>query len=123
MTTADIKQLIEDDLFEVGAHTFTHTKLSNLTTREQRKEIILGREVLEGITGEAIKSFAYPYGTKNDYNQYTLKLLREYGFTLACTTNLGYVEQTSDLFQLERCAVFNWDLNTFIQRFENFFLY
>ena len=40
--------------------------------------------------GEECKLFAYPNGQPTDYNQYTVQLLKEYGYLGAVTAVFGY---------------------------------
>lgn len=47
--------------------------------------------------------FAYPYGK---YNEMTLDILKELGYTLAFTTRTGYVQRGDSLLQLNRFGIY-----------------
>ncbi|MFH0896367.1 MAG: polysaccharide deacetylase family protein, partial [Bacteroidota bacterium] len=72
-----------------GAHTVTHPHLSQLSYEEQKKEIqeSIGRLVSQCPTNIISSSiFCYPYG---DYNEDTLKILKELGVKIAFTVKPG----------------------------------
>jgi peptidoglycan/xylan/chitin deacetylase (PgdA/CDA1 family) len=100
----------EGRLMEVGAHTATHPALSALPIAMQRDEIYRSRVRLEEILGFPVTSFAYPYGSA--YSKETLTLVREAGFTCACSTLLDAVWRRTDPFQLPRVIVEDCDGET-----------
>ena len=96
--------------------------LSALPADAQRAEILGGRQELESITERKIGTFAYPYGTAQDFTDETVRIVRETGFELACTTVPGSVESGDDLFRLRRCVVYDWELDHFKRRLESYFV-
>jgi peptidoglycan/xylan/chitin deacetylase (PgdA/CDA1 family) len=97
-------------LIEIGAHTVTHPALSRLAPAEQRAEITQGKLQLETLVARPVASFAYPFG---DQGAETAALVREAGFRAACTTEAAPVRRNTDLCQLPRIAVADWDDQTF----------
>jgi peptidoglycan/xylan/chitin deacetylase (PgdA/CDA1 family) len=89
-------------LVEAGAHTKTHPELSRLPAATQRDEIIESKKMLENLLGRPIDQFAYPFG---NYDTDTVKIVREAGFTSACSVNCDSVWPDPDLFQLPRVTV------------------
>jgi len=65
---------------EIGAHTRSHTNLSTLSHADQKAEINDNLQRLRCITGQPVRSFAYPYGEFNDASS---EVVRELGFDLA----------------------------------------
>lgn len=122
VTSAQLKEIAADRLIDIGGHTVDHPSLKALTHKEQCEEIEQGRNMLEAWLGKSLQTFAYPYGTRQDYTAETAGLVRAAGFRAACTTVHGSVEAGDDLFTLQRCAVFNWDAAFFAQRLESFFI-
>ncbi|BAY49656.1 polysaccharide deacetylase [Scytonema sp. HK-05] len=61
----------------------THPFLSFLPVDRQKQEIQESKTRLEEIIGQPVVSFAYPHG---NYSEETTALVREAGFTNACTT-------------------------------------
>jgi peptidoglycan/xylan/chitin deacetylase (PgdA/CDA1 family) len=104
-----VLRLAEGGLVDVGAHTVTHPVLSSLPIAEQRSEIRGSRSRLEAILNRPVRSFAYPFGTPRDFDAHTRALVEEAGFSCACSTERGRVEEHSDRFRLPRFAVRDWD--------------
>lgn len=75
--------------FDVGAHTMTHPRLSQLSESEQREEITRCKEVLETELEQAVKAFAYPYGSAMDYTPVSEGLVREAGYAFAVSNRFG----------------------------------
>lgn len=62
MNEADLKELVRLGM-EVGSHSHRHLALKNLTKEQQREEVTQSKQRLQNITGAAVYSFAYPYGS------------------------------------------------------------
>lgn len=103
MTKDEIKAMADSGFIEIGGHTLTHPKLSQLSVEEQRHEILENKIQLESIIGKPLTSFAYPYG---DHNQKTKDIALEVGYQYAVATNSGPVEFHKDLTQIRRIAIF-----------------
>lgn len=99
-------------LIEIGAHSVTHPFLSFLPPTRQREEIQDSKTHLEEIIGQKVVSFAYPHG---NYSEETTALVREAGFTSACTTYPRSVRRC-DRFKLPRVVVEDWDGEEFAKR-------
>jgi peptidoglycan/xylan/chitin deacetylase (PgdA/CDA1 family) len=94
--------LAQGSLVEIGSHTATHPKLSALPPAVQRDEVYESKAALEGIVGQAVKSFAYPYGRLCDYSEETIAIVKDAGFDCACSTTQGLVRRRSHVFELPR---------------------
>lgn len=108
--------LADDKLIEVGSHTMTHARLSALSETEKREEICQSRRVLEDIVGQPVTSFAYPYGQDGDYDEESVAIVRQAGFTAACANVPGPVTRGSDLFELPRFYVSDWNGDSFTRQ-------
>ena len=62
VTEAELAQLAASPLIEIGGHTRTHADISRLSPKEASDEIGGGRRDLIEMTGQEVRSFAYPYG-------------------------------------------------------------
>jgi peptidoglycan/xylan/chitin deacetylase (PgdA/CDA1 family) len=113
VTRAELRELDAGEIIDVGAHTVTHAHLSSLAMRAQQKEIVASKTALEEILGHTIKTFAYPFGSRSDFNSESVAIVREAGFEMACANFPGIVWRRSDRFQLPRLLVRNWDGETF----------
>jgi peptidoglycan/xylan/chitin deacetylase (PgdA/CDA1 family) len=118
LTQAEVLALEQGNFIEVGAHTVMHPFLPALPVAAQQQEIQQGKIQLESILGHPVKSFAYPYG---DYTADTVAVVREAGFTCACSTDKGNVRQQSDRFQLPRVSIQDWDKDEFARRLSRWF--
>jgi peptidoglycan/xylan/chitin deacetylase (PgdA/CDA1 family) len=113
MAAEELRLLSECDGVEIGAHTRTHPLLAKCTRDEQWEEIRGSREQLEALVGKPVVTFSYPYGGSNAFDAVTIGLVREAGFTCACTTLGGAVRAGCEPFQVPRNRVGDWDGATF----------
>lgn len=67
----EIKKLYKNQ--EVGAHTLTHPRLTDITLEEVNKEIIEDKLELERQTNKSIYGFSYPFGLYNNEIKEKLK--------------------------------------------------
>lgn len=62
MSQSQLKDLSENPLFEVGAHTENHLFLSRASAADVNAEIMNSVKFIESATGKAVRCFAYPSG-------------------------------------------------------------
>jgi peptidoglycan/xylan/chitin deacetylase (PgdA/CDA1 family) len=86
MTAEELQALAADGLFEIGAHTVTHPLLSAQPVAAQRAELSNSKTWLEKFLDRPVTSFSYPYGGSQHYSADTVRMAREEGFSVACTT-------------------------------------
>jgi peptidoglycan/xylan/chitin deacetylase (PgdA/CDA1 family) len=108
LTQNEVAHLAESGLVDIGAHTVTHPKLSDLLPERQQEEIVRGKSELEDVLGRRISSFAYPYGAHSDFDETTVVLVREAGFDHACTSMPGRFRSSRDPFAIPRLPVRDW---------------
>jgi len=119
LTREEVRALASGPWIEVGAHTESHPVLAQMPARSQSVEIAQSKKRLEGILERSVKTFAYPYGTRADYTQGTVTLVREHGFDLACANYPEKVTRTTDIFQLPRFVVRDWCQDRFGKALES----
>jgi peptidoglycan/xylan/chitin deacetylase (PgdA/CDA1 family) len=85
-----------------GSHTLTHPALPRLGEAELRHEICDSRRLLEEKLARAIPFFCYP---KGEFTSPIKVLVREAGYTAACSVFPGAVQAKSDLFALPRTYI------------------
>jgi peptidoglycan/xylan/chitin deacetylase (PgdA/CDA1 family) len=122
MTTSELLDVAQSDWIDIGGHTVTHPSLSTLSAEAQRAEIVGGLNRLESILGSHVLTFAYPFGTPQDFTDETAKIVGDAGFSAAFTTVPGYIESGDNLFRLRRGPVFDWGAGIFQQQLERYFL-
>ncbi len=105
LSDREIFEIARDNLFEIGAHTESHSRLSALGPHLQKAEIENSKLSLEAITSRPVRFFSYPFGGKGDYSSETVKLIHDLKFSAACAAFPSFVHSGSDLFQLPRFHV------------------
>jgi peptidoglycan/xylan/chitin deacetylase (PgdA/CDA1 family) len=118
LSPEEVRGLEQGSLIEVGAHTVTHPLLSLQPLLLQEEEIKTSKTHLETILGHRIVSFSYPFG---DYTQDTVASIRDAGFNCACSIVPNVVRRDTDILQLPRVEVQNWDGEEFARRLEDCF--
>lgn len=88
--------------WEIGGHTRSHPHLNALDDAAALEEIRRGREETEAQMGLPLQTFCYPFG---HYNDRTPSLVRQAGFTGACTTQSGLARPGRDPFLIPRVKV------------------
>ncbi|MGH9383019.1 MAG: polysaccharide deacetylase family protein [Vicinamibacterales bacterium] len=81
-----------------GAHSMTHPDLRTLSDQDVSREILGSRDALEDRLGEAVSSFAYPFGR---FDQRSRAIVQEH-FMAGVSDALGFVGPSSDSWTLER---------------------
>jgi peptidoglycan/xylan/chitin deacetylase (PgdA/CDA1 family) len=84
---------------EIGAHTQTHPRLTQLSAAAAREEISASKKSLEDRFGIAVEHFCYPYG---DWNESVRDLVQAAGYHSACTTITGVNTPATSPFELKR---------------------
>jgi peptidoglycan/xylan/chitin deacetylase (PgdA/CDA1 family) len=99
LTTAQLKEVAQSNLVEIGAHTLNHPNLLFLDTVTAEEEIAGSKRVLEAILGKPVNHFAYPYG---GYNPTLAKLVQDAGFKTAVAVDRGINQTYAERFSLKR---------------------
>jgi glycosyltransferase involved in cell wall biosynthesis/peptidoglycan/xylan/chitin deacetylase (PgdA/CDA1 family) len=118
LSLEEVVALGDGELVEIGAHTVTHPILSDLSLELQYEEVQKSKSRVEEILGCPVRSFAYPYGA---YKSALVSLVKEAGFSCACSTLSSVVRRHTDRFQLPRVEVQDWSGETFHRRLWQWF--
>jgi peptidoglycan/xylan/chitin deacetylase (PgdA/CDA1 family) len=116
MTRDELIKLAGAGLFEIGAHTVTHPKLSTQSIVTQQTEILGSKTWLEELLGKSIISFSYPYGGKDHFTEATVELVRNAGFSYACTNAARYVKWIDAPLELPRFNITDMNGEEFEKR-------
>src|SRR4051794_37756177 len=84
---------------EIGAHTKTHPRLTEISLDAAGEEITASKKALEDRFNVPIEHFCYPYG---DWNEKVRDLVIAAGYKTACTTNAGVNKPGESPFELKR---------------------
>jgi peptidoglycan/xylan/chitin deacetylase (PgdA/CDA1 family) len=121
MSLEELQLLATSAVIELGCHTVTHPRLSTLGLKEQHHEIASSKKMLEEWIGRQVSSFAYPYGSQDDFTDETTMVVKATGLKSACTTLLGTASETTDLLLLPRVAVEDWNGEEFTKVLKKWF--
>jgi len=87
---------------DVGSHTRTHVKLTELAPEQARAQIADSKRELEQVLGCEVRHFCYPYGWFSPEHR---DMVAQAGYLTATTTVRGRVHSDSDRFALNRIMV------------------
>ena len=107
LTWKQIREMHQDPLIDIGAHTVHHDALNKLSDSMVIKEMKDSQEKIESETGQKVEHFCYPFGTKNEVGKREFDLAEKCGFTTSTTTRSGNIfpEHKNMLQQLPRIAI------------------
>lgn len=89
LTKEQVIRISEEEFVEIGSHTVSHPILTNISSREQTREMLDSKVILESWINKKISYFSYPNGNYSD--QLTL-LAKECGYELCFTTDAAFID-------------------------------
>jgi len=109
LTWPEVLRMEEEGLMEFGSHTATHSILANTPKELLEEELAGSKKRLEEQLGHEIKAFCYPNGRfGKDYSPKHRKLLAQYGYQCAFSTDYGLYNPGKDHpFSIPRVGVGN----------------
>ena len=105
LNSLSIQSLASSELIELGAHTHNHYVLSRVSPETQRDEIQTSVRLVNSLSGQSCRSFAYPNGRRCDYNKDTLAILESEGIDSAVTTEPSTCDALTPPLELYRIPV------------------
>jgi len=88
-----------------GSHTISHRILTRLRNEEIIREIRDSKDILESQLGQRINSFAYPVGTRVDFNSEIMETVKASKYACACSNVYGINGNTTNIFALKRIGI------------------
>ncbi len=105
---------LEGDGIELGAHTRTHASLTATRGPALDEEVGGSRGDLEGLLGEPVRTFAYPYG---QFDPEAVAAVGRAGFNAACTVESRLARLGDDPLEIPRLEIRGTDsLRTFLRK-------
>lgn len=89
----------------IGSHSWTHRSMAQLDKEEALNEAMRSRQALEEFLGQAVTTYAYPFGTRADFNNTTRQILESSGYRFAFTSQHGAAQAGMDSLELPRVKV------------------
>jgi peptidoglycan/xylan/chitin deacetylase (PgdA/CDA1 family) len=87
---------------DIGSHTRTHARLTDVPGEEAYAQIAQSKQELEKAVGCEIRHFCYPYGS---YSPEHSRMAQLAGYLTATTTHRGRVQAGADPYTLHRIMV------------------
>lgn len=114
-----VRNIVDERLVEIGAHTVHHVWLKNMKQQEAQDEIQNSKKMIEEMFHTNVVSFAYPYGA---FDTQAVDIVQKSGFWTAVSTVPGIQASVNNRFFLYRIRpggrtgeeLLNWlDQNSF----------
>ncbi|RWY55699.1 polysaccharide deacetylase family protein [Mucilaginibacter gilvus] len=102
MTADQIKKVASSPYVTVGSHGYYHNDLAGITRAEAAKELAQSKQYLENLTGKAVNSIAFPYGS---YNQAVIDAAKACGYTRLLATDYNQPKDGADAAMRERLTI------------------
>lgn len=121
MTSEQLRALTAVPGAEIGGHSVTHQQLSSLSRDEQWQEIAGCRDALAGLIGRPVRTFAYPFGGTDAFDDTSAALAADAGFDVACAGYPGLTGTATDPYRIPRVCVRDWDAPELAARLDDWF--
>ena len=102
LSDEELQRLVNSGLIEIGGHTMTHANLNAIDEAKRQWEMAESRHILQQQTGQAVNSFAYPFGIYGDND---VAMAKRLGYQHAVTTIEGIDGDKPDFMQLKRIKI------------------
>jgi len=98
---------MSDEKMHIGSHGCSHNILSYLSEQDQIDEVVNSKERIEQQLNIKVTSLAYPVGKKYTFNDLTMRVTKDAGYTLAFSYITGVIGSLAPnkRFQLQRIPV------------------
>ncbi len=104
---------MKNNSISFGSHTVSHQILTDLTKEGIVREVRGSKDMLESQLGQRINSFTYPVGTRVDFNDEIVEVVKACKYSCACSNMYGMNGKNADIFALKRIGIETTD-NFFI---------
>lgn len=101
LTHAQVQTMLASGM-GIGAHSYSHPRLTDLPPEQASDEIARSKAVLEQAFGQSISAFCYPYGA---HNAEIAQSVAQAGYRCALGTTFGRQHRPSDTYALRRIPV------------------
>lgn len=105
MSWDNAADMLDSGLIEIGPHTVNHELLSRLPDDQVHSEIVDSHEAVLKNLGTSSPTFAFPNGTKADYDHRVFSALKACGIPAAVTTVSGLNRTSQSLLELKRVGI------------------
>ena len=103
---------------EIGSHTLNHPILTKVDRKQLLDEVLLSKVEIEKKINAKVRTFCYPNGTRNDFDQDVITSVKEAGYIGAVTTEMPK-GRISDHYRIPRYSASN-DKTDFLWKLHGF---
>jgi len=112
MNWKDVREMVRHGM-EVGAHTYSHPNLAQLSAEDARKELRWSKDIIEQRLGQRVRSLAYPFGKPDrHFSSTTTEIALEEGYDLAAAIIPRSVAVNDSCMKVPRFFVARDDLGS-----------
>ncbi len=102
LTWDNLRELCDEPLITIGAHTHRHFPLTQCDDTLSKEEITLSKDILEEMLPLKIKHFCYPRGQAEDFNENHIDTIKDLNMISSTTTISGVNRADTNLYKLHR---------------------
>ena len=102
LSAASLRNLSSLPGVTIGAHGYSHCRLINCNDEELKNELDNSKKWLENCLSLSVNTMSYPHGSINQKVKDYAKLA---GFKIACTSQFGTNNLSSDFLSLKRTDI------------------
>lgn len=106
LSIQSLRELAELPGVTIGAHGYSHRKLTECTRSELDYELDASKKWIEDVIGKEVTTMAYPHGAVNPE---IMRATADFGYTVAASSKFGIVTPSSDRLSLERTDIWSTD--------------
>ena len=112
LSTPEIKEIFSVDTATIGAHGYSHTSLTSISSDLAKIELSRSKSVLEDILSSPVDSMSYPYGHTNEH---VTQIAKHVGFTYAACSKWGFAAENCHLLMQSRIDMWSGDTQRDVQ--------
>lgn len=105
LTWSQLATLSKSDVFYIGSHAVTHTPMTEIDLEAVSEELVRSKLEIQQRLGLEPALFAYPNG---NVNARIADRVRDAGYAVAFTTEVGFVSERCSPWQLRRINMFEY---------------
>jgi peptidoglycan/xylan/chitin deacetylase (PgdA/CDA1 family) len=102
---AQLREMADSGLVEIGSHTVTHPILSSITDEESWRELTDSRRQLEEGLGREVRSFCFPNGMPSDYRESQVQQIKDASYACSVVAHFGLVNERTDPYLMPRIGM------------------
>lgn len=116
MSINELKEVDQNGLVTIGAHTMNHPILNNETEKSANYEITNSVEELSELLGHPIKCFSYPNGIPGyDFTEREQKILIDNGIKITFSTEAKNFSRKNNITSIPRIGISNNESMLFLK--------